>query len=312
MVLKYFDKIVMLCCFLLTEFAFSQIYCPVEESFLGPVVSVKETIYELPQHVVSSADHQDSLILTYHTFYTVENGRVTNKRILGASGSQKCRCTLSYTKDGNIHEKATYGSNDLVDTRVVNTWSNDQLVRIDRFDIHDSLYSSTVYIHDDKAHTLVSKEVFNDTEENVIYSELDQNDQPLRRYMTDIAETKKLYAEFEYDSLGRVIVTHVWNYSRKYDQHFMTYYDSLGRVVKRDWFERDGVFKGADSIVYDQNSNVVFEHSYDFILGYWSTVHYKLQLDDYGNMVMKETWNEYLGSRELTSRIYWEYTYRDE
>ena len=309
MYLKYLLQILILFCTLITECIYAQIYCPAEETFNGPVVFVNETIYKLPERRVLSSynETEDTIRLTEKALIRVNNGLIIEKQVLGANDSPFCRCTKTYTSEDQPLIKTTFNYYGKVDTRIVNTWENGLLTRIDRYNVKDSLYSSTVYLRDELIE--ISKELVDGNEENIIYTELNNRNQPLKRYTIDALGSKKLFTELKYDSIGRLSSTHVWNSDRKYDQHFLTYYDSLGRVNRRDWFDRDGYSISTDSLVYDNNSNIIFERSYDFIKGYSSSNFYEYQFDLYGNILIKENWAIYYERKKLTSRILREYTY---
>ena len=310
MYLKYLLNILILFCPLITECIYAQIYCPAEETFNGPVIYVKETVYKLPERrLFGSYDETelDTLRLTEKALIQVNNGLIIEKQVLGANDSPYCRCLKNYSSEDKLLVKTTFNYSGKIDTRIVNKWEDGLLTRINRYNVKDSLYSSTVYIRDELIE--ISKELVDGNDENIIYTELNNINQPLRRYTIDAFGSKKLFAEFEYDSLSRISSTHVWNADRKYDQHFMTYYDSLGRVNKREWFDRDSNSMLTDSLVYDNNSNIIFERSYDFIKGYSSSNFYEYQFDQYGNILIKENWTIYFDRKKLTSRILREYTY---
>lgn len=310
MYLKYLLHILIPFCTLITESIYAQIYCPAEETFKGPIIYVKESVYKLPNRsIIGSYDESelDTIRLSEKALIQVKNGLIIEKQILGANDSPYCHCTKTYTSMDQPLEKTTFNYNEKIDTRIVNTWENGLLTRIDRYNVKDSLYSSTVYLRDELIE--ISKELVDDIEEDIIYTELNHRNQPLKRYTIDALGSKKLFAEFEYDTLDRITTTHVWNTDRKYDQHFLTYYDSIGRVNKRDWFDRDGNFMVTDSLVYDSYSNIIFERSYDFIKGYSSSNFYEYQFDQYGNILIKENWTIYYDRKQLTSRILKEYTY---
>lgn len=299
-----------LSCTSITECLYAQIYCPAEETFKGPVIYVKESVYKLPEisHLRRNNETDlDTIKLTKKALIRVNNGLIIEKQILGANDSPYCRCLKTYSLENQVLIKTTFNNNGKIDTRIANTWENGHLVRIDRYNVKDSLYSSTVYVRDELIE--ISKELVGGEEENIIYTELNKMNQPLKRYTIDALGTKKLFAEYEYDTLGRISATHVWNSDRAYDQHFLTYYDSIGRVNRRDWFDRDGNFMVADSLVYDSKSNIIFERSYDFIKGHSYSNYYEYQFDQFGNSLIKETWTLYHNRKLLTSRILREYTY---
>lgn len=310
MYLKYLLNMLILFCISNTECICAQIYCPAEETFNGPVIYVKESVYKLHNRsVIGSYDEPelDTIRLFEKALIRVNNGLIIEKQILGANDSPYCHCTKTYASADQPIEKTTFNYNGKIDTRIVNTWENGLLTRIDRYNVKDSLYSSTVCIRNEFIE--ISKELVDDIEDNIIYTELNHRNQPLKSYTIDSLGSKKLFAEFEYDTLGRISSTHIWNTDKKYDQHFFTFYDSIGRVNRRDWFDRDGNFMVTDSLVYDSNSNIVFERSYDFIKGYSTSNFYKYHFDQYGNILIKENWTIYYDRKQLTSRILREYTY---
>lgn len=304
---NYSKSLFHLFCFLLSGSTLAQIYCPTEERFKGPVNFVKESVFELPERHINynrSADDSDSLRLMQESLSEVKNGLIIKKEIFDA-----CSCKVTYSNDGHLLEKSTFNEYGKLDTKFVNTWNSNQIIRTDHYNTEDHFYSSTLILRDSIKRTALSKEVFENHEENVIYTTYNEHNQPLISYHLDSLGSKKIFAEYNYDEFSRLLTTHIWNSDSTYDQHFISYYDSLNRTEKRDWYLRSGQFMGSDSIVYDKNSNIIYERTYDFINRQWSNCAYEIQTDQYLNILKKETWLIEDSGRILISQVVRSYIY---
>ena len=298
------------------DFALSQIYCAAEELFYGPVISVEERIYRQPgvfYGVFTDRDRQiDTFGLVERSIIEVANGRVTEKRKYGAKGDRGCACSKTYFANGMLMEKTTFNSNDKIDTRIVHKMDSNRLVRIDRYNQQGEIFSSTVYFHDTLTNTNVSKELFDDHEENIILTELNADNQPIKQYTVDNAGRRELFAINSYDSLKRTHVSMTWNADKTYYEHLVNEYDSLDRVIRIERYDSENKFLGSDSIVYDWNSNIVFNRSYDLIHASWSSYSYQYQYDQYNNFIIKEKWLVFQDEKILKERMVREYVYSGE
>lgn len=300
----------------LQQFALGQIYCPSEEQFQGPVSEVVEKVYEIPvRHegvfIIGGKMETDTLELSSQSRYTVQNGQITARQMKDLLGVQSCRCALSYNSDGQLLEKNTYRSNDTLDTRWVQLWNEGRIVESQLYDKSGNCYSRRVYKFDELKREEISREVFETHDEDIVIKTFNEANQIIRQYLVDSLGNKKLYMEKTYDSLGNNTETHLWNVSPRYDQHYINHFDSKNRVIRRDWFDRDGKAKGSDSLVYDTLSNLTYEHAYDFISGNWTTNCYSYEYDDYGNFVLKERWKVIMDEKTIQTRIVRKYTYLD-
>lgn len=308
MMIHFKFRVILIVATLAANNAFSQIYCPTEESFNGPVIFVKETLSQLPQSVI---DNKGVLKTVSHSNYKVRNSFVLEKQITGINGGQGCRCTMSYSNNGLLLEKTTYNSRNEVDTKFINSWNKNRIIRVDRYNQKDQIYSSTVNNIDPLKLLTISKELVDGHEEDFILTELNSSLQPIIIFtLDDELKSRMLISTIAYDSLGRIQQKENWNYNRSKYQRVEYQYDSLDRMINGLQYDSEGNLFGSDSLVYDANSNIIFNRSYNFHINNWTNEFYKYQFDEYGNILVKETWYKIMDDEHMASRIIREYKYK--
>jgi len=208
-----------------------------------------------------------------------------------------------------LSEKYSFNSNNEVDTKFVNTWDKDRIVRVERYDKNNQLRSTTVKILDSIKHTELSKEIFENHEENKILIDLNTFYEPTKIYSIGGSEVRSLLSTFEYDSVQRLKINENWNYNRSRYQRVEYQYDSLNRITLGLQFNITGELIGTDSLVYDRYFNLIYNRSFAFYADEWSNESYSYKYDAFGNILLKETWLLIGENKYLISRIHRVYQY---
>lgn len=283
---------------LVSGFIYGQIYCPTNDSFTGNVKNISTNTYSKEPKVLIGIE-LDSLTLTESSIAEIQYGRVVQKSIFYKNGNLKCRCTKNYNTINKLVNHTTFAHDNAVDRKIIYTWKFERLIKTEYFNRENQMFSTIIYERDSIHYFIRSKEVFDGEIDNHYYTELNESYLPIRRYSIDKAGNKLLFEVTEYDTLNRIKKKTDWNNDKSRFDMLIFSYDSLDRFIAGKRYNQEGTYIGADSLVYDQYSNVIFSHLYDSYSKNWTTRYFNYEYDNYGNYIVKKEWVEHFGTRTL-------------
>lgn len=279
---------------------FGQIFCPDGDTFQGNVTKVESKVYAIQQRPIVGLN--DSLQLLETSTTIVKDGKTIRKAIRYPSGEPMCYCQNVYAPNNLLVERTIYTSDSLVDVKKFFHYSGNVNIKTEYLNRKNEIFSTRIYEIDSLHLISKSMEIIGDKIEDVRLDSLNKSYLPLMSCSVDEEGRKHLIALIEYDSLNRVRTRILFDNNSSFESKIIYSYDKFNRVTERNWCDKNGNSIGKDSIVYDNNSNVIYSRNYVPHRDKWETTSFEYKYDEYGNYVTKLEWSIYGTSRYLIRR----------